>query len=566
MFFLRALLVVGCAAGVAAADIMTLNWGNPTLPPEEPQGTLYWTNTPVPPATSAEIGALPVPDNGPNGGKNLLVKNADGTWKVSVNNPEVADPIEAEANRRMGGTGYIVLSWDGATPVVLDQNYDWRIEATWEIDSSIQQQIAIKKRPVKTILPLPNMVSASNSYLYAGTDFLVRTNKANFRIGAEWPNEATNPNPPPTYSLLGAWVVRNNNLNLSTAAQSPDGSTCINIGTLVNKITVRLEYTASTYSVQQYYGINGLPPTSILKHRFNVSPPQEVVNLERFNTYFQANLENDSFNLKVRGYATRSLGPIMLWGNVISGVESIEGEGGAEGGTEGSSEGSPEGSPEGNPEGEGEDQGDCGRVLAPCPNFDEIGYQLYNVAFGPQGYNWMTTDHDNNGMIDSWELAVFSQVLCSLGYRHHQACVCVFLANRDTFLTEQGLAADYYAYADVIAGLMSISSSMRQALINGLSLMGHYDVVHELDNSPAEPFSAQGNPDRDPWENFTEYANIMNNNLERSDYVVVALDPNLDGTLDPSKVLPVSNGMGLGVLAVLFGLAGMGMRLRKRSH
>jgi hypothetical protein len=120
MFF-RVLMIGALAAAGAGADGMTLHWGDPALAEEEPQGLLYWTNTTTPPTlplTDAEL----TPDDGPNAGQNLLRKNADKTWEVSVNLP---------GNPENGGTGFIVLSWNGQTPIVVRQNADWSLQATY---------------------------------------------------------------------------------------------------------------------------------------------------------------------------------------------------------------------------------------------------------------------------------------------------------------------------------------------------------------------------------------------------------------------------------------------------
>jgi hypothetical protein len=540
MFF-RVLMIGALAAAGAGADVMTLHWGDPALPEDEAQGLLYWTNTTTPPTlplTDAEL----TPDDGPNAGQNLLRKNADKTWEVSVNLP---------GNPENGGTGFIVLSWNGQTPIVVRQNADWSLQATWVLDATIQQQSVAKG--AKTDLPLPNMLSKSNSYLYLGTDFREHINNANVRLGTEWPNESGSP-----LELLGAWVVRNNNGFLSTRSQGPYDETCINIGASPLRITVRLDYDASQRTLTQWYGLGDDPVESVLKHKYNVAPPEAEVDLRELPVSYKIEQEDDTFNLKVRGYATRSLGPIILTGDVISGLEPAEGEG----------EGQPEGQPEGGG-GEGEGEGEVDGEIEPmteCPDFDTLGYQFFNQLLAVPGCDWNLTDEDGNGMIDSWEVAVFSEVLCNPWYPLNTACVQAFQLNRAVFLAEPGIPAAHRLYADVAAALLSVSSELRQALVAEWSLTGVYQVAHGSGVVGAEPFSAQGNPDRDAASNFLEYVNIMNLGLPRKDYVIVALDPRMNGTTPPSELLPVTGGFGLGTLCLAVGLGGLAAYRHRRPR
>lgn len=246
-----------------------------------------------------------------------------------------------------------------------------------------------------------------------------------------------------------------------------------------------------------------------------------------------------------------------------------EGEGVVEGEGEGvtpEGEGAVEGEGEGVVEGEGEVE-PCG-LLAPCPDFQAEGAALFaylnTVLVEP--VNWNTSDMDGSGIRDSWETAVFAAAACQPLVAVGKYATCVYASNLEELSGESSYAT-LAAFEHTLAALLTISSEMQGALLGPLGLTGSYDTAHDIAKASGEPFSAQGNPDRDAWNNLMEYENTMDAGLSRNDYVEAALNPMLDGTREKLEALPLGSPVWLAALAILAGAAGpLVIRRRKAKR
>lgn len=212
-------------------------------------------------------------------------------------------------------------------------------------------------------------------------------------------------------------------------------------------------------------------------------------------------------------------------------------------------------------EGEGEGEEDCtwDRV---CPDIDAEGAAAYAVLAA----DWTTADLDGAGIVDSWEAALFIEVLCNRTGALHDDAVCAYAQNLAALQAEASYTL-LQSSEHVLAVLLATSTELQTYITSGLALAGDYAVVGGAGKAAGEPLSPQGNPDRDAFPNLVEYNNTVAASLTRSNYVVAALNSLLDGSTDESA-LPVIARPGWAIAAALLALAGIGLFLpawRKRE-
>jgi hypothetical protein len=218
---------------------------------------------------------------------------------------------------------------------------------------------------------------------------------------------------------------------------------------------------------------------------------------------------------------------------------------------------------EGEGEGEGEGEAPC-TMGGPCPNFDAEAAGVY----GGLSVDYTTADLDLSGIPDSYEIALFREVLCGRTGPLHDEALCAFAGNRDTLREE----ADYddFSYAEnVLTAALSIGSEFQAAVKAALGLSGVYSVVDGAAKAVGEPLSAAGDPDADGLTNKEEYDNTVLAGFGRPEFVLAALNPLLDGSTDPAD-LPAGNPLGIALLAGVLGALGaclvLGVSRRSKMH
>lgn len=198
----------------------------------------------------------------------------------------------------------------------------------------------------------------------------------------------------------------------------------------------------------------------------------------------------------------------------------------------------------------------CRVRRATCGFIQQGGEELYWHV----GADWHSDDLDGNGMIDSWEAALFEEALCG-GTRLTREVRCVFQSNWNTLQgdpgwTLQGLGD--HIQAAVVTGL-SMSAPFQQMVVDNLQLQSQYLVVTEEDaaKSASEPFSAQGDVDLDGIPNVVEYTNVLLLGGDAAFYGAAATNILLDGT---TFALPFR------ALAALGGIVALIGALRAKRH
>ena len=203
-------------------------------------------------------------------------------------------------------------------------------------------------------------------------------------------------------------------------------------------------------------------------------------------------------------------------------------------------------------EGEGEGETTCS-LAGPCPDFDAEGATLYGILT----FDYLTADLDLSGIPDSFEVALFEEVLCGRTGALHDETVCAFVANLDELRAELFYPV-VASVENVVAATLTLSSESQAAVKSALNLNGNYTVVGGAAKAAGEPLSPQGDPDADGLSNKEEYDNTVLAGFGKSEYVIAALSPILDGSTDPAD-LPTGNPLGMAMLAGL--LAAMGTLL-----
>lgn len=214
-----------------------------------------------------------------------------------------------------------------------------------------------------------------------------------------------------------------------------------------------------------------------------------------------------------------------------------------------------EGTQEGAVEGEGEE---CYYVTS-SPDFDYEGSQFYDELadrLGIPSINWHTTDLDGNGIPDSWEIAVLRRVIFTPKVLWRLDATCVYIHNLNLLKSEAQYSLWLRPYEHVLAGLLSIGSEIKNALVSSLNLDGDYLTITKGGNKTnIELLSPTGDADSDGLINRVEYFNCVNASLGLNEYVEVVLNPQLDGTQSPSVALPIKLPVVLTVMLVGIGSA-----------
>jgi len=234
-------------------------------------------------------------------------------------------------------------------------------------------------------------------------------------------------------------------------------------------------------------------------------------------------------------------------------------------------EGEPEGSTEGegsNEEGEGDgDPVDPCVLVGGCPNFSAQGFGTIAglAAYGalPPGTTWMNVDLDQGGILDRYEVALLSAILCGSS-AFGQAAVCTFGQNLLTIQSEPAYNFIGPNADDLFAALASIGSEM-QAAIAPLGLQNTYTAIGASAKTISEPLSPSGDADGDGISNLQEYLNVIADGGSEADYVAAATNPLLDGTAASFNALPAAGLGGLGALLTALGsLSALALRRKQK--
>lgn len=223
-----------------------------------------------------------------------------------------------------------------------------------------------------------------------------------------------------------------------------------------------------------------------------------------------------------------------------------------------------EGEGEGDGEGEGEGETPCATTLSEgCPPFGGEGQGYYTLLDGfiPFPVSWNASDLTQNGLIDSWEVALLERVLCTGVGPHYADALCAYEANLTTYRDEPTYGPPFAGFEHVIVALQTMSSES-QAAQGSLGLQGDYRVAGTGAKAPGEPFSADGDLDNDGHSNLVEYTNTLNASLSQDDFIEAALNPLLNGS-QPASSLPVGGSLGL-IMGVAGLAAGAARVLRQR--
>ncbi|HNT87198.1 MAG TPA: hypothetical protein PKL84_04975, partial [Candidatus Hydrogenedentes bacterium] len=161
----------------------------------------------------------------------------------------------------------------------------------------------------------------------------------------------------------------------------------------------------------------------------------------------------------------------------------------------------------------------------PCDHLEKLDAQG-GALYPYLGMFWELGDFDNNSMIDSWEAAVLSEVLCDASYPLHAE-----LQNAYN-VTLAGIRSELYYNAllrpveDVVATLLLLSGPMnakvRQGLGDALTLP-YIPFTVNVFGSWIEPFAPNSDIDADGQTNKQEYDLVLSLFGTRTDYVYAAL-------------------------------------------
>jgi hypothetical protein len=204
------------------------------------------------------------------------------------------------------------------------------------------------------------------------------------------------------------------------------------------------------------------------------------------------------------------------------------------------------------------DGSECDGTLESCPSVMADMASFY--ATFDWLADWLAGDWDDSGIIDRWEMDLFTEVLCGPPGALQQATVCTFKRNLASIRREPGLDDGFESlYEDFLAAGLSMSSEYQAKLLLFLTslygpLLEPYEVVAVGGSSkaPNEPFAADGDLDRDGKSNLVEFTNAEAHGLTMEEYVLAAQNPLLDGTQPPSALpmLPITMMFGAGLLGV----------------
>ena len=155
------------------------------------------------------------------------------------------------------------------------------------------------------------------------------------------------------------------------------------------------------------------------------------------------------------------------------------------------------------------------------PMLDQEGYMLYDAMSGGDMI-WASTDYDENGMADSWEVALVAQVLCDPSQPLYLETLSTYLHN----LQEAQRILGQYGYAgyfDYLWAAMAMVSAGWNEIVFEEFEEGDYRLVS------GNPFAAASDADGDGVSNYDEYVNTRCAGGAREQFAACALDPACDG-------------------------------------
>jgi len=177
-------------------------------------------------------------------------------------------------------------------------------------------------------------------------------------------------------------------------------------------------------------------------------------------------------------------------------------------------------------DGEENNNGEEPATCPVLPAIDVQGAQVYGLF--PKG--WELHDLDQNGMIDSWEVAVLATVLCDPSHPEYLGARKKFTGNLDRLRREP--QHDLLAPAEtLLAALATTSSTLASAIKSNFGLKNNYFAHRTPPGTGEQVFSGGGDPDGDTLPNKLEYNRVVAREGERADYVREALTP-LGGNVD----------------------------------
>jgi hypothetical protein len=167
------------------------------------------------------------------------------------------------------------------------------------------------------------------------------------------------------------------------------------------------------------------------------------------------------------------------------------------------------------------------------------------------------TDLDANGIPDVLEISLFLKSLCSTPYAFHQKARVTYLSNIALIDSEIPALSSVKEFAAVAAAISTEFIGATPLASGAEPLLSV--IKHRKGSISVEPFSAWGDADLDGATNLEEFNNAA---ASGGDYVLVALDPFLDGSEGPDPI-PAGNGVALSVLLAC--LCGFGIRYAARN-
>jgi len=158
-----------------------------------------------------------------------------------------------------------------------------------------------------------------------------------------------------------------------------------------------------------------------------------------------------------------------------------------------------------------------------CPTidtFDAEGRALYTAVLR----SWDVSDIDENGMADSWEVAVLAEVLCRESHPLNSEVRGWFDSMLSTLRMDPAYGVlGLSRYENAIVALILLSWPMRDTITESLYLAQDFYAPYIHLASGMLPFSAQGDPDVDGLNNKAEYDAVMEVFGSRATYVWAAL-------------------------------------------
>ncbi len=153
---------------------------------------------------------------------------------------------------------------------------------------------------------------------------------------------------------------------------------------------------------------------------------------------------------------------------------------------------------------------------------DVEGQALYSIF--PGLGSWSDGDWDDNGMKDSWEIALLADVLCDYAYFLNYPARQKYTGNLYR-LRNDAQYSIIRDYEHVLSALMTVSQSLADRITKDLGLSGYYYSFKTPPVTGEESCGPGGDPDNDELSNKTEYNYVVNKGGSRTDYVYQAKTP-----------------------------------------